>query len=433
LVDYIIVGGGIGGLQIAALLVDKGFSVKVFEKSSHVGGRAFVWEKDGYLVDNGLHLIRFGKKSAIAGVFSKLGKKIDFLPVGKSFLYDVNGKISVFPTSPLSFMTTNLLTVTEKLSAIKYLLKIKGIKDKWKDYLDISVKSWLDDNGIEGNLRKYFELVAGSMQVCPFVDKTSVGEMFDNVSKVLNTGISVMYPKGGWKPLFDFLIEKINKNGEIVLNAKVEKIIIKDGKATGIIVDSKEYSAENIIINIPVQEMFEVTGEDVAPKEYYQKMKNLVPTSGVVIDLGLKKEVSKLNGLVYFYKPMAFGMFTSNIDKSVAPKGKQLLTFFYPTSYEDMVNNDQRELRKKEIMDKIFEIWSDLKENIEWERIATLKMVDGAQVNVNQTRDLRSGYKFPGVDSLYLVGDSLGAAGSGGDIVHESVHGVYREITGEDI
>ena len=60
-------------------------------------------------------------------------------------------------------------------------------------------------------------------------------------------------------------------------------------------------------------------------------------------------------------------------------------------------------------------------------------MVDGAQININQTRELRPGYKAPGIENLFLVGDSLGAPGAGGDVGHESVHGAYRTITGREI
>ena len=58
--------------------------------------------------------------------------------------------------------------------------------------------------------------------------------------------------------------------------------------------------------------------------------------------------------------------------------------------------------------------------------------VDGVEVNVDQHRKRRPGYRVPGVEGLFLVGDSLKAPGAGGDVGHESVLECYREITGRD-
>ena len=49
----IIVGSGFGGLSAAALLAKQGHQVTVLEKNDHSGGRASVWEKDGFQFDMG--------------------------------------------------------------------------------------------------------------------------------------------------------------------------------------------------------------------------------------------------------------------------------------------------------------------------------------------------------------------------------------------
>jgi phytoene desaturase len=49
----VIIGGGISGLASAALLAKEGHEVSVFEKQQGVGGRAGVWEHDGFRFDTG--------------------------------------------------------------------------------------------------------------------------------------------------------------------------------------------------------------------------------------------------------------------------------------------------------------------------------------------------------------------------------------------
>ena len=43
----VVVGGGIAGLASAALLAKAGMKVTLLEAREKVGGRAYIWEKDG--------------------------------------------------------------------------------------------------------------------------------------------------------------------------------------------------------------------------------------------------------------------------------------------------------------------------------------------------------------------------------------------------
>ncbi len=49
----IIIGGGFGGLTVASFLAKAGYSVKLFEKNSQIGGRASTYNVDGFLFDKG--------------------------------------------------------------------------------------------------------------------------------------------------------------------------------------------------------------------------------------------------------------------------------------------------------------------------------------------------------------------------------------------
>ena len=51
--NAVVVGAGFGGLSAAALLAKEGYQVTVLEKNSSPGGRARVWETDGFVFDMG--------------------------------------------------------------------------------------------------------------------------------------------------------------------------------------------------------------------------------------------------------------------------------------------------------------------------------------------------------------------------------------------
>ena len=49
----IVIGSGFGGLAAAARLAAQGYAVKLFEKLDKLGGRAYVFEKNGFKFDAG--------------------------------------------------------------------------------------------------------------------------------------------------------------------------------------------------------------------------------------------------------------------------------------------------------------------------------------------------------------------------------------------
>ena len=91
----------------------------------------------------------------------------------------------------------------------------------------------------------------------------------------------------------------------------------------------------------------------------------------------------------------ALGMITSNIAEGITPENGQLLTMWYPTSLEDVIDPEMREKRFEELWGTIRRFFPDIDEHIHWKREKALKIVDGAQINIHQTEALRPGAKVP--------------------------------------
>ncbi len=428
----IIVGAGINGLLLGALLAHDGEEVTVFEKNSHPGGRAFMYEYGGYVMDYGVHLTRFGPESSLAKIMKRIGSEVAFRKLGLSYVIDQNGKKVLFPTSPDGIFKSGMFTFLEKIKLIGLLLKIKkGALNE--GYMDVSLRDWLNLNRITGGVRRYLELISASVMVCPFLEKTSAGEMFRNLHKVFVTGHSAEYLAGGWKPVYRTLIGEIEKKGTIHYGAKVDSVLTARGKAAGVVAGRKKYTADRVVINLPVQDIFGILPEEKFDREYVKLCKTLVPTSGIFFDIALKSRVGDYDGLLYTYNPMTYGMITSNLADGLAPEGGQLLTMFYPTTMEDVRDNNLRMQRKEELWQAIKKYFPAIEDHILWKRETSLKMVDGAQVNISQTEHRRPGVAVPGFSDLYLVGDSIAAPGAGGDVGNESVPIAYYVITGKKL
>ncbi|MBI9092637.1 MAG: NAD(P)/FAD-dependent oxidoreductase [Desulfobacterium sp.] len=427
----IMVGSGVNGLLLGALLSHEGDKVTVFEKNKAVGGRAILKEKDGYVIDNGLHVTRFGPLSAVAKVMDRMNRHVEYKKVGESFLIDHDGKTVLFPTRLGGMFKTGLFSFREKIKIVGLISKIK--RGKFNHLMHLSLGDWMAQHNVTGGIRRYFELVSASLMVCPFVEKTSAGEMFRTLHKILNCNHSVEYPQQGWLPIFNGCIDEIKTNGDIKLNSKVDRVIVKDKKAIGVMVNGESFYADRVIINLPVQELFSVLSEEMFEADYVSLCKNLIPTSGVFIDIAIKKRISDIDGMIYTYAPKALGMITSNIAEGLTPENGQLLTMWYPTSLEDVIDPGMREKKLEELWGAIRRFFPDIDENIHWKREKALKIVDGAQINIHQTEDLRPAAKVPGIEQLFLVGDSIAAPGAGGDVGNESVLVTFEAITGKTL
>ena len=316
--------------------------------------------------------------------------------------------------------------IKEKLKAAFLMGRIRR-GTEGQELLEETVANWMDDNMITGGLRRYFHMVSASMMVCPFIERTSVGEMLINMQKVLLGGISVMYPKGGWQPLIDLFSEKIKENGEIRLKTTVTKLEVSKGKIKGVYAGDEFIPAKKVVLSLPSLSLPGLLPENTS-STYIDKCKNNRPTAGIVIDYCLKKKISDINGLCYLYNPMSFGMFTSNLEPSLAPEGKQILTWLQPVPESKIKDSPWAKKRAEELEKALFALFPTLKDNIEWKRVLYLPVVDGTEVNINQIESKRPSAVVPGLKGLFLVGDSIAAPGAGGDVGHESVHVTYEKI-----
>ncbi|RPI88905.1 MAG: hypothetical protein EHM32_13350, partial [Spirochaetales bacterium] len=247
----IIVGAGINGLLLGALLAHEGDEVTVFEKSRFVGGRAFLLEKGGFVLDYGIHLTRFGPKSSVAAILRHIGHELRFRRLGASYVHD-GERMKLFPTSPGGIFKSDLFSLREKLRILGLLVAIKS--GRFDHLLDVSLEEWMRKHGVSGGIRTYFELVSASVMVCPFVEKTSAGEMFRNLRRVLVTGHSAEYPVGGWKPIHDALMEVIMRSGRIITGTRIEAVVFSGRKAAGVKEGGKIHRADRVVINAPVQQ-----------------------------------------------------------------------------------------------------------------------------------------------------------------------------------
>ncbi|MFO8018685.1 MAG: FAD-dependent oxidoreductase [Promethearchaeia archaeon] len=425
--DYIIIGGGIAGLHIGALLSQHG-EVLILEKDREIGGRARVVNIDGFKLDYGAHPIRFGPNSALAKSLNEIEKPIEFIEPGKFWVVMKDGTKTIYPSGGIfQILRSDLVPFFKTLGFIIKVVKKWDLK-KIEELYDVSLAEWFDQINLHHDLRRYLTIASSGVQVCPFPERSSAGELLHNIRRIFNKG-SIYYPKGGWSSIFSQFRERIEENnGEIWLNSKVDEIIVQDSTAVGVKIGDKSVKGNIIVNTIPVQKLFNILDENLCSEDFVEKCKNIRPTAGVSIDFCLSEAITDMD-FFFLEDPLSFGFVPSNLENSnIAPDEKSIMTFFRPVNVEDIKNKSKSQEIFQEFKEKIYQTFPRLKEKTLHERPLFLEMVDGVEINTEQHKFTRLGNTVHKIENLYLTGDSVGGEGAGGDVGHTSVRDCYYLI-----
>ncbi|MBD3211339.1 MAG: NAD(P)-binding protein [Candidatus Lokiarchaeota archaeon] len=428
--DYIIIGGGISGIHMGALLSQYG-KVIILEKSHEIGGRARVEHLKGFKLDFGVHPIRFGPHSALGESLLELDKSISFIKPGRSWAFLKNKKKTIFPTGGLMAIVRS--SMVPFISTLKLLLKLKKMEEsEFQALYDISLEDWFEQENIRPELRKFLIMTSSAIQVNPFPERSSAGELLHNIKSVLEIG-SIYYPKGGWESIFAQFIQSIDKNsGVIKTRSEVQEIIVENGKAIGVKMNAETIKASNVICTIPVQKLFSILDESICEKSFIKKCKNLRPTAGISIDFLLDKQISEIDGMIFFDDPLSFGFIPSNLSPEITPENKSLMTFLRIVNAEDIKDRNKADEIYQEFRNHILRFFPEIDRCIIEERPLFLEMVDGVEININQHQFKRPSNQIEGISNLWLCGDSVGGEGAGGDVGHTSVRECYQKIIKSD-
>ena len=420
--DYIVVGGGIGGLSIASLLSKAGFKIALFEKRNILGGRASYIEREGFIVDYGIHLIRFGEHGVIPKLMRELDYYIEVLRLGDSFLYDERGSYYL-PVNMEGIMKTSYLNDDEKSETLNTLLEL--IKLSPKQYLSSSIEDYLKDKKLSDKVKNIIRILSGMLLVIPDLERASLGELLDLIKKAVECGVGAGYPRGGWKTIIEILrTAVIDNGGDLFVGKRVDKILFHEDRVIGVESADNDRIEGEVIVSIPPDEFKRISPDKLIEKlgrRYFE----VAPTTGVSIDIALNRELYDLHGMIVVDKPFILGLATSGVDKSVAPSDKQLMTFLLPIPYEEFKRSKTKYMERLEKV--IYSLFPEIKGNISWIRKVYLPIVDGAAPYYNQSRLDRIPVETS-IKGIYFVSDWVSAPGAGSDIAVNAALTLYMKL-----
>lgn len=475
--DVIVIGSGLGGLCCAAAFARQGFKPLVIEQHDKPGGYATSFARPGgFVFDVSLHSTTVGDRNGVYNLIQGFPEitDVEFLPhpnlyraiypehdfrvpqkdmkayidlLMKYFPEEKEGIAGLFDDMNGIYNDVRRLSqargkVDMSNFAVDFPLIFKFFSKPWGAMVDARLKN-----------PKLKAIVSGQWGYygLPPSKLSSFYYAIPNLGYLIGGGF---YPKGRSQTISDALARFIaGHGGKILLNTKVNKILVSDHAATGVVTaDGKEFKCRVVVSNANAFDTFQKMVDD---KEYlaeYQAkwQQYSVSLSAFQVFLGLKEDLVGKLGIpdseIFIetsYDPEAsyqsllkadvesggIGVtLYDNIFKGYSPEGKNTLNIMTLQGYEpwakfesDYIKGNKTEYRKeKERMAEILIqkterlLLPGLSKAIQVKEIGTpltnvrytsnyRGAIYGWDQTVNNSGNARVGHKTP-IRNLYLAG-----------------------------
>lgn len=272
----IVIGSGFGGLGAASRLLSAGHDVTILEKRDKLGGRAYVYEQNGFKFDGGPTVIT--APFMFDDIWEAAGKKrsdyVEFVPCDPFYrIFDHNKEVfnynndheftieeikkrnpddvegyekflattkAIFDKGFTELADQPFLKFTDMLKVAPDLIKLQSYKNVYN-----YVAQFIKDPFLRQCFSFHPLLVGGN----PF-DTTSIYAMIHYLEREWG----VHYAMGGTGAIVNAFEKLITEQGgKIQLNAEIDEILIKDGKAVGVQLQCGEtFDADIVVSNADV-------------------------------------------------------------------------------------------------------------------------------------------------------------------------------------
>ena len=321
--DFVIIGSGMGGLCCAYILASEGYSVKVLEKNSQIGGNLQVFSRDKCLFDTGVHYVGSLDDGLCLNQFFKYFGILDKLKMKRmdSEQFDViqfaDGKTYKYGQGYDTFKKNLLADFPNEEEAIdNYCLKMQEVceyfplynlktsdKNEFADSLDIlEINTAQFIESITNNVRLQNVLAGSNPLYAGIKDKSP----FFVHSLVVNSYITGSYRfiNGGSQIAIQLTKRLKAFGGEVQKYANVIGANYNDQKEiTEVILESGEtIKGKKFISNAHPAKTIDIFGEERFLRAYRTRVKSLENTiSTFILHLVLKKDSFKYRNYNTYY------------------------------------------------------------------------------------------------------------------------------------
>jgi len=401
--NIIVIGAGFAGLSAASVLAKAGHKVTIIEKNDQPGGRARVWEKDGFKFDMGPSW--YWMPDVFENYFALFGKKVnDYyqltrLDPGYRVYFGDDEEIDI-PASMEAL--EELFEQIEPDSAAKLQQFLIQAKYKYEvamcDYVfrpSHSITEFIDIrliresfriqmlSSMSKHVRKYFKNPK-LIQILEFpvlflgATPQNTPAMY-SLMNYADLSLGTWYPMGGMNEIVKAMVSLATELGvEIKLNTQATKINVTGNKAQTIDTNQGTLTADFIIAGADYK-FVDQHLLDKAHRNYTEshwESRTMSPSS-LVYFIGLNKKLKGIKHHNLFFdedfdlhahhiytdpqwpdKPLFYVACTSQTDSSVAPEDCENLFFLMPLAPDLHDDEETREKYFNIMMDRFETITS---------------------------------------------------------------------------
>ena len=460
----LIIGAGIAGLSMGVYAQLNGYQSRIHEMHTQPGGLMTSWKRKGYTIDGCIHwLTGSSKEYDYYRYWEEIGLIQDreiFNPEIFTRVEGPNGEVLNFYTNADRLEQHILEIAPEDSKLIREMCSTIRAFTKWNPGIDNDIsdrmKSIIPMASVMPALIKWGKLTMkdfGSRFKNNFLRETFSTLWFPDISMV---GILVTlamlhrkaagYPIGGSLPMAEAVENRyLSLGGQINYNARVQKILVEDGRAVGIqLEDGSEERAEIIVSaadgRATIFGMLDGKYVDAKVSDLYQNGKPF--PSLLHIGLGVKREITDHYGMT---SGLSFPLKESfkvagevvdrlevmiyNFDPTMAPAGKTAMTVMFPSTYtywkELSADREKYDAEKQQVTMNVIRGLSTrfpgLEEDVEMADVATPLTFERYTGNYQgnfegwlptpQAMMKPISKTLPGLNNFYMVGQWVQAGG----------------------
>lgn len=367
-----IIGSGFSSLAASCYLAKAGYNVTIFEKNATIGGRARQLVRDGFTFDIGPTW--YWMPDVFERFFSDFNKK----PSEYYTLEKLNPAYSVY------FGKDDYITIEDTLEKIVGAFekvesgsskKLKKFIEKAKNNYDVAIKDLVYNPGVSPlelitqdtikKINQFFSTIKKDVRkefkndrlvkilefpVLFLGAKPSDTPSFYSFMNYADFGLGTFHPKKGMYQVI-LAIESLAKELGVNfrLNSPIEKIIVENGEAKGVVSGGKSFHSEIVISGADYHHTETLLDKPLRQySENYWGKKTFAPSS-LLFYVGFNKKLKNVNHHTLFFdvnfdihaeaiydnpkwpeNPLFYTSFPSITDNNAAPKGKEAGIFLIP-------------------------------------------------------------------------------------------------------
>lgn len=465
LLEVVIIGSGIGGSAVGALLANTGrFNVTLIEKSGLIGGRFASYKKNGFKLDIGCHMLAncdkgpFGRALQICGCPDYVKWHYAQKP---SPVVNFKGEKIHFPFEAHKMGFSQ----EEFANFMRFFSDTANLSHKECDGLcNVSIAEYVSryvNSDLARGLIGYFS----SIYFVTRDDQTPIGE-YARCRNETSKNKAVGYPSGGTGAIPEAFCRIIKEHGGNVLTGiGVNNIIVENKKAKGVVLtDGKTQYADLVISNASLKDTLNfLVGKEHYPEDHIKKINSLkysYCTSAIKIALDEKisdesmifyigrsdlskheNEIEK-TGILPDMAPSLMIPIVSNLDPESAPEGKQLIIAGGSARLPYNAGKVVWEKWEKAIMSSVEVVFPDIRKHILWTEatspvdINNFSSEDGSVIGIGQiigqVGENRPRIEDQYVKNLFHCGADTGMHGIGGELAMDAAFRLYERLNYDD-